>query len=253
MRFAFGTSNGLLTLAKGSSKLEIVKQAGRTRKDANFKDIWAVDFLDPNVLLSGSRKGVLNLVDLRNPRFANIIRHGSSITHIRHLDEHRILVAGLKTSQWPMCQYDIRFIKQDTFGPNLHPSSSPRGKAQTRPIITYPDYHNPADWNVGLDIDLETGVIAAAQPYHETDHNPVQLFSLKGGHKLRCEALEMCPIRRSLIRNDPSSQRNRPFRCVRFVEDMKGRAKSLWVGADTGLTRYTWANDRDDSGVVQRT
>ena len=75
------------------------------------KDIFSLEFLDdnPSILLSGGRPGILNITDLRVPVFgrnADIITHPSSITHIKQLDAHHILVAGLNSS---LRQYDLRF------------------------------------------------------------------------------------------------------------------------------------------------
>ncbi len=107
------------------------------------KDIFALEFLsdNPSVLLSGGRPGLLHVTDLRVPTFgygnSDIISHPSSITHIKQLDAHRILVAGLDSH---MCQYDLRYRKEETFDPSsTHYSGSknPRNNTSTRSILIY--------------------------------------------------------------------------------------------------------------------
>ena len=72
------------------------------------RDVFTLEFLAgfPGVIMSGGRSKILNITDLRVPDFGNqadVIKHPSSITHIKQLDPHRILVAGLESS---LCQYE---------------------------------------------------------------------------------------------------------------------------------------------------
>ena len=65
-------------------------------------DTTAVDWLDRNVVLSGCRNGQVRLWDTRNIGTSIPLRHPSSITHARRLNENMIVVAGLKHQASPM-------------------------------------------------------------------------------------------------------------------------------------------------------
>jgi hypothetical protein len=204
------------------------------------KDIFSLEFLhdNPSVLLSGGRPGMLNITDLRVPvygRNADIITHPSSITHIKQLDAHRILVAGLNSS---LCQYDLRFRKEEThsspWSQIRRKHSSRRNRHPTRYILAYPDYYNEATIQLGFDVDLESGIVAAAQEQDE-HHYPVQLFSLHGRHRLFSPYVskDMFPGR---IVGDIAN-----VKCLRFARDIEGRMKSLYVGHPPDIQRCAWA------------
>lgn len=149
-------------------------------------DIFALEFLaeNHNLLLSGGRKGILNIADFRVPntytRPADAINHPSSISHIRQLDSHRIIVAGLNSS---LCQYDLRFRKltKPVSSPGQKRKRSVESQKITRSILQYPDFQNDSDFQIGFDVDLESGIVAAAQ--NSNHQSPfVRLFSLHEGH-----------------------------------------------------------------------
>lgn len=104
-------------------------------------------------------------------------------------------------------------------------------------IVEYPEYHNSAHIQLGFDVDVETGVIAACQEQIADTHiEPVQLFSLHGGHKLKSPVLGQSALHRS--RNFAIQDFN--IKCVRFVKESSSRMKSLYV-MDHSLDRYAWA------------
>lgn len=240
--FAFGTSHGFFTVSKRDTDTSWISPAP-TPSPNNPKDIFALEFLsdNPSILLSGTRKGTLNITDLRIPKFgadSDVINHPSSITHIKQLDMHRILVAGLDST---MCQYDLRFRKMDTPTPTPAPVwrsrktyTSYRNPKPTRSILIYPDYHNNASIQLGLDIDLEAGILAAAQEWNE-QHSKVQLFSLHGGHKLKS------PISKGETL-DTGDDGGGNIKCVKWARDIAGRGKSLWVGVKPDIQRFGWAD-----------
>jgi hypothetical protein len=199
-------------------------------------DVFALEFLsnDPSVLISGGRSGILNITDLRVHDFgqqADTIKHQSSITHIKQLDNHRIIVAGLKSS---LCQYDLRFRK---------------GPKRTQSILQYPDYQNTASIRIGFDVDPESGIVAAAQE-HDISHSPVQLFSLHGGHALQSVVSGIGRERPDHWPPKSVYPRYRPIEstevvpCVRFVRDVEGKMKSLYIAADVVL-KYGWGSRSD--------
>ena len=195
------------------------------------RSVFALEFLsnEPSILMSGGRNGILNVTDLRAPDYGqqpDIIRHQSSITHIRQLDTHRIVVAGLKSS---LCQYDLRYRK---------------GPQRTQSILQYPEYHNTARVQIGFDVDLESGIIAAAQE-HDVLHSPVQLFSLLGGQSLNSDVANAGG--ESALRNYDFNRTNQAIEdfqvvpCVRFIRDVGNRMKSLYIAANV-VTRYGWGS-----------
>lgn len=200
-------------------------------------DVFALEFLsdNPSVLLSGGRRGIIDITDLRVPKFgsqADTITHPSSITHIRQLDAHRILVSGLNSS---LCQYDLRFRKLDS--PDaVRSRKKPRSlynASATRPILAYPDFHNTASIQHGLDVDLDTGVVAVGQE-HDSVHAPVQILSLHGGHRVRAPEVE----------GFDALSKGQLVKCVQWVTDIENRAKSLYIGCN-GIHRYAWTGEDD--------
>jgi hypothetical protein len=242
--FAFGSSDGILTIDK--TRLDL-----KWLKPIVMHNVWALEFQsDKNdVLLSGGRGGFLQCNDLRDSRTltdsSTIITHPSSITHIKQLDSNRILVAGLESS---LCQYDIRYLKSDTgtrvvsHEQPIHrlatSTSQTTAKSCTRTILQYPDYHNTATRNVGFDVDLETGVIAAAQEVNSVQ-SPVRLFSLWGGHTLHSTALE----RHYGSTSNPNGDH---VRCLRLCRDIDDRMKSLYVGLGSSIQRFAWADEAEN-------
>jgi hypothetical protein len=208
--------------------------------ESHPKDIFSLEFLhdNPSILLSGGRPGILNITDLRVPvygRNADIITHPSSITHIKQLDAHRILVAGLNSS---LRQYDLRFRKEATHSSawpqTFSKHSSRRNRHPSRYILAYPDYCNEATIQLGLDVDLESGIVAAAQ--EQDEHRfPVQLFSLHGGHKLCSPYLS----KRRYVEDVAN------VKCLRFARDIEGRMKSLYVGQPPDIQRFASAEPEE--------
>jgi hypothetical protein len=266
--FVFGSSYGILALRKPDFRLSWLKSDLYPRRE-NPTDVFALEFLaeNHNILLSGGRKGILNIADLRVPNTSleDVIHHPSSITHIRQLDSHRIIVAGLNSN---LCQYDLRFRRltetvpstarrrkksiynQPTPPTRMGPKRSIYNQTITRSILQYPDFQNDSTINKGFDVDLETGTVAAAQ--ESDDFNPdVRLFSLHGGHTGKRQCL-LKPLKTSErpLTSRPSTvaplQMPRDFkvknhvRCLKFFRDIEGRMKSLYVGSDD-IQRFAWA------------
>ncbi|KAH0547624.1 hypothetical protein GP486_008411, partial [Trichoglossum hirsutum] len=94
---AVGTSRGII----------IIKEIQHQWRDQGLElpsDVFALEFLRPDLLACGSRDGALRLVDTRLPTaYANsdpsfTIRHPSSITHIRQTNENHVVVCGPEDS-----------------------------------------------------------------------------------------------------------------------------------------------------------
>lgn len=181
--FAFGSSYGLLMADVVNVRLNWLP-LDRYPRHESPKDVFALEFSadNHNVLFSGCRKGIINIIDLRVPNHErDIINHPSTITHVRQLDRNRIIVAGLNSS---LCQYDLRFRRQIVTMASTarRPNKSFRNESITNPVLQYPGFHNDSSIHLGFDVDLETGTVAAGQEMDE--FNPhLRLFSLYGGHE----------------------------------------------------------------------
>jgi hypothetical protein len=177
--FAFGTSVG------------VIQTSVRNLQDRDFsisrnlnvgKDVLALEFLSetPSVLLSGNRRGILHISDLRDPTShpTDTVTHPSSISHIKQLDRHRIIVAGLNST---LCQYDLRFrkISHRSRGSRL---KSLDNKSATVPCLEYPDHYNTATTSLAFDVDLESRMVVAGQ--ERAGGAALRWFSLHGGHEV---------------------------------------------------------------------
>lgn len=254
MLFAIGSSHGILQIDKESCDIHwLTPKAPRNTDiddDSGFpKDIFALDFLrnDPSVLLSGGRRGILSITDIRIPIFgrnSDSIRHPSCITHIRQVNDHRIIVAGLNSS---LCQYDLRFRKLHA-SPLFPQQRTGKGKDKqtanakwTRPILQYPDYYNSSIIPIGFDVDLESGIVAAAQQSKSGwGLGPVHLYSLETGQMLRSLENNAGTVGRS---SEGESQ-NEWVQCIRFARDYGKSVKNLYLSSTIGsdIVRYTWAD-----------
>ncbi|CZT08814.1 uncharacterized protein RAG0_13781 [Rhynchosporium agropyri] len=230
--FAFGTSRGVLATSK--ARLGTCYVTARPPPGLR-DDLFAVEILSdsPNTLLSGGRRGILNLTDLRAaipPWDNDTITHPSSITHIRQIDANRIIVCGLQSS---LCQYDLRFRKEDSKPAkwSLHQAHA-RNRNPSRSIVQYPDYHNTASHQAGFDIDPDSGIVAAAQ--EADDYHPsVQLFSLKTGHRFDSPHAFGFEFR---------DEKDWLVKCLRFARDSDSGRKSLYVGQRPLIQRYAWGD-----------
>lgn len=141
------------------------------------------------------------------------------------------------------------------------------------------DTNNPT---VGLDVDLTSGIIAAAQESTYSLTPRVQLLSLTTGeplyspsinkeyilpprpgheelkdrksHRLKDNSLLQAMARRKMMGKEQKGgvrykvQANPP-RCVKWNEDIEGQMKSLYVSDDRGtISRYAWGRrgEEDD-------
>ena len=94
--FAVGTSEGirLLSLDRISfitsfPLLDWPDSEGR-------RDVLALDFWKPSLLIAGMRDGKLGLWDIRANGTTVRVQHPSAVGHVRGIDEHKFIVAGLK-------------------------------------------------------------------------------------------------------------------------------------------------------------
>ncbi|KAH6950486.1 hypothetical protein HG530_011113 [Fusarium avenaceum] len=202
-----GSNSGLLQVRSNETLSAITP--GVTPKGMQVpQEIFAQDFQEGNhnVLLAGGRQSRLWLTDIRasEPQWS-FAKHTSSISHIKSVNPHQVLVSGLQSS---MALYDVRFLQR-----------SPRG---TRPLLKFPEHHNEAHFHIGWDVSPELNVVAAAQ-----DNGTVKLFSLKSGRRLRCPAVE-------------SIQVDAPIKALMFQKMPRERMASLFIGEGPLLRKFSF-------------
>lgn len=174
-------------------------------------EIFDQDFqqANHNVILAGGRQPRLWTTDLRTPATEwSYVQQPSSIAHLRSVNEHQVLTAGLRDK---MSLYDMRFMKKAAGG--------------TGALLSFPGYKNAAHFHTGWDVSTELGVVAAAQ-----DDGTVKLFSLQTGRILRSRVLDG-------VRTDT------PVKALMF-NSMGDRDKvlSLWVGKGQALTKFSFSS-----------
>ncbi|KAF7880643.1 uncharacterized protein EAF02_007489 [Botrytis sinoallii] len=210
--FVIGTSKGILRI---NQNMDMSWIRTLNTKDQYYSDVFAVQYQSnhKDILLTGERRGILSLLDLRTSQSGSIakIQHTSGIAEIKSLDEHRVLVAGCASD---LCQYDRRFTK-----PNTHLSHTLKHTknttAPTTAYLNYPDYRNNGRLSIGLDVDLELGIIAAADDVSTTAIEArIKIFSLHGAQVLHEHTI-------------PTDVPN--MGCVKFVQDTFNEPKSIWA------------------------
>ncbi|QUC17062.1 uncharacterized protein UV8b_01303 [Ustilaginoidea virens] len=195
------------------------------------RDIFDQDFQtsNPSVLLAGGRQPRLWIADLRAPPPSSSsssaaagggggwthVRLASSVAHLRSVNPHQVLVAGL---QHHMALYDVRFLA----------AARPNDGAAA-PLLTFAGYRNAAHFHTGWDVSTELGAVAAAH-----DDGTVRLFSLRSGRRLRSAALDRVQARA-------------PLKALMFQTAARERLPSLWLGHGHVLKKYSFGvADLDD-------
>lgn len=181
------------------------------------QEIFDQDFLhgNHNVLLAGGRKPRVWITDLRAREAEwSYIRHASSIAHVKSVNPHQVVVAGLQNT---MSLYDIRFCRPRDHGQDLD---------RATPLLDFPGYRNEAHLHTGWDVSPELGVVASGQ-----DDGTVKLFSLSSGRALRSgPAL-------GGVKTDT------PIRAMMFQTMPRERLPSLWVGEGAALRKYSFGTE----------
>lgn len=158
--------------------------------------------------MAGGRQPRLWMTDMREPESGwTFVRHTSSITHLRSVNQHQVLVAGLQDQ---MCLYDMRFFAK-SHRPNGH-----------KPLVSFPGYKNQAHVHTGWDVCTDLGVVAAAH-----DDGTVKLFSLQSGRTLRSPELN-------------SVKMDSPIKALMFQRMPRERMPSLWVGQGPSLNKFSF-------------
>ncbi|OLL24849.1 WD repeat-containing protein 21 [Neolecta irregularis DAH-3] len=140
----------------GSGMFMLIEQSGHdcTQRILRSKsDVFAVQFLDENVCMAGSRDGCIRAFDSRvkSDDHQLFIRHSSTVAGIKVLSEYQIIVNGLRNS---LKLYDVRFPHP--------PAPSSLYSAPSKPVFEYTGHINEHSLTLGFDANRNTGIITAA-------------------------------------------------------------------------------------------
>ena len=214
--FALATTNGTVIVAESQSSwsFDRIQTFKHEASDAG-PEVLAVDWLDANVLLNGCRDGTVRLWDARARGAEGTrsrVRHPSCVNHVRRLDAHRVVVAGLRRQ---MAAYDLRYIRTE----------DGRVDGVTRPHVGFPAYGNKELNGVRVGFDVCGDLVAAG-----TDEGGVQIFDGASGREVR--------VGRG---RDVGRRVGGLARCLRFVEVEGGReGRGLLVAGVGGIERWAW-------------
>ncbi|KAK6354202.1 hypothetical protein TWF730_008614 [Orbilia blumenaviensis] len=146
-------------------------------------DVLALEYIDRNTLLAGSRNGKIQIYDNRRNLEKDIAHetalasHVSSITHMRKLsNEHYILVNGLGNQA---ALHDLRYCR-----PMTGHQRGNRPKSPTRPVLTYKNF-NKSTIKLGFDVDHAEELVALAG-----EDNKIRLYSISSAELIKTLDLE---------------------------------------------------------------
>ncbi|EEH43459.2 uncharacterized protein PADG_08384 [Paracoccidioides brasiliensis Pb18] len=163
--FAAGKSNELLLVTGIESSWNI-----RSFKMSPCADVMAVEWLAPQVVMTGLKNSLVRLYDLRSRDTASRLQHPHGVYKIRKVDDWRIVVAG---AQKNLHMYDLRFTPNTI---SEYPQPNKPTHTWTKPYLSFPDYANDLISHDELDISAELGLLACG-----SQSNRIQLFSLSTG------------------------------------------------------------------------
>ncbi|KAK8094480.1 hypothetical protein PG997_001165 [Apiospora hydei] len=232
---AIGSNRGILQWDAERDPKWLAPSSHATAYAEIYRDIFALEFLNehPSILLAGGRPGHLSIKDVRdrNDDTRDVSKRlGSPITHIKSLNEHHILVSGLKNS---MDVYDVRMLR------NTNSSSSSTSRrsnnnnarenrhhptlAHVLPVIQFPEYRNGPHIQIGLDVDKDNGIVAAAH-----DDGKVTVYSTKTGHRLKSPDIDQIRSHRGVIQS------------LQFETMPRDNHPTLFVGNGSNLHAYSF-------------
>ncbi|KAK8039163.1 hypothetical protein PG993_007574 [Apiospora rasikravindrae] len=209
-----------------------------------YRDIFALEFLNehPSILLAGGRPGHLSIKDVRdrNDDTRDVSRRlGSPITHIKSLNEHHVLVSGLKNS---MAVYDVRMMRSSSSSSSRSDSINHNNNARANrhhptfahvlPLIQFPEYRNGPHIQIGLDVDKDNGIVAAAH-----DDGKVAVYSTKTGHRLKSPDIDQIRSHRGVIQ------------ALQFETMPRDSHPTIFVGNGSNLHAYSFGVRNTDDEV----
>ncbi|RYP40151.1 hypothetical protein DL767_001866 [Monosporascus sp. MG133] len=211
---AIGTNRGVVRWVADGYRAWLTPKSFPPKERNPYTDIFSLDFqrAHPDILMFGGRPGKMWVSDHRQPRDKwDVVSASSSITHIRSINEHQVLIAGLRDK---LSVYDLRFRKNKSGNTSTNAAL---------PLLIFPQYRNRAHINIGLDFDGSSGIVAAA---HED--GKVALYSVYSGNRLR-----------SLDVDTIHSPRG-PIQCIQFQTFPRDHNPTLFVGAQSNINAYSF-------------
>ncbi|KAL9107531.1 MAG: hypothetical protein Q9187_008416 [Circinaria calcarea] len=151
--------------------------------------VFAVSWQSPSLLAAGCRNGVVWLYDRRSGGKVQRLKHPSAVTHLRKVDEFRVVAAGLQNNVrgcplrllYVETGIDFRYRQLHMY--DLRFPNPPRLDGEllkhTIPYLSYSGHSNTSRIAIGFDVSLSHGLIAAA-----TEDNQVKMFQLWTGKEI---------------------------------------------------------------------
>lgn len=248
------TNRGVIRwVADGSYRTWLTPSRFGPKEHNPYTDVFALDYQRSNsgsssggggsssssggdVLFFGGRPGKLYVADYREkPHRWGVVTTKvapSPITHVKSVNEYQVLVAGLRDR---LALFDLRFLggrssyhfnkSSSSFVRNNNNSSSSGGGGGggALPLLTFPQYRNRAHVDIGLDVDLLSGIVAAAH-----DDGTVALYSLRNGNRLRSPDIDRIRSSRG------------PIQAVQFQTFPRDSNPSLFVGVQSNINVYSF-------------
>ncbi|KAK8200978.1 hypothetical protein M8818_006298 [Zalaria obscura] len=206
----------------------------------------ALSWLDPNVVVAGSRNGAIYLWDVRTHGLARRFNHGGNVTALRATGTHQVLATGYPG----MGLYDVRMTVEpwsasgngvNTHNPNPNPNNRKNHQTPTnshkpnhkhkaksphpssRPLLWFPDQQSSLP-NTVMDVHPASPSSLAAI---RDDNNIVNVYNLSTAKRIaRLEtASYLRDVPRQHYQGDPprASRRDRLWlRRLRWVERADG-------------------------------
>ncbi|KAF3924753.1 hypothetical protein AA313_de0209904 [Arthrobotrys entomopaga] len=205
-------SRGLLTLKSRSAPSLLIKPES---------DVLALEYIDKNTLLTGSRNGKIHIYDNRRNLEKEITHetalasHVSSITHMRRLENNNYIVVNGLGGQTAL--HDLRYCRPMQGYQRGH---TPKGT--TKPVLTYRNF-NKSTIGLGFDMDHDQELIALAG-----QDNKIRLYSISSGQLIKTLELQ----------DEVSS--------IRFSKDAVDGARDMFVASGDCIYRFHTGYPQDE-------
>ncbi|KAF3012016.1 hypothetical protein E8E14_005488 [Neopestalotiopsis sp. 37M] len=196
-----------------------------------YRDIFAVDYFrgHDSIILGGGRPGRCFVTDTRTTdAHWQSFSHGTSITHIKSLNQHHVLVSGLQNK---MRIYDLRMVDRQyrsTDGGTDEWQTLHSGREPAFGLVEFPEYKNNAHIKIGLDVDLDTGIVATAH-----DDGRVALHSLQSGKQLESPEVDKVKV---------DVDYRGPIKALQFAKMNTDPHSSLFVGAGPHIKVFSYGS-----------
>ncbi|KAK8130162.1 hypothetical protein PG999_002542 [Apiospora kogelbergensis] len=227
---AIGSNRGILQWDAERDPRWLAPSPNATTYAEIYRDVFAIEFLNehPSILLAGGRPGHLSIKDIRDRSDDTrdvSERLRAPITHIKSLNEHHVLVSGLKNA---MAVYDIRDGTSHRNRNSNNNNSSKTNRhhrtfAHVLPVVAFPEYRNGPHIQIGLDVDRDNGIVAAAH-----DDGKVAVYSTQTGHRLKSPDVDQIRSHRGVIQS------------LQFETMPRDSHPTLFVGNGSNLNAYAF-------------